>query len=75
MSERFFRNFCWYEIVSSIERERKIFLTPSRSSDLLDRIWFAIVFGGEFFEPAIFKRSEDFHRDNFFRLDEEIVVV
>ena len=52
-----------------------MFLTPSRSSDLVDRIWFAIGFGLELFEPAIFEGSEDFHRDDFFWFDEEIVAV
>ena len=52
-----------------------MFLTPSRSSDLVDRIWFAIGFGLELFEPAIFEGSENFHRDNFFWFDEEIVTV
>ena len=52
-----------------------MFLIPSRTRDLVDRVWFRIVFGLEFFEPAIFEGSEDFHRDDFFWFDEEIVAI
>ena len=75
VSEWFFCNFCWYQIVSSVERERIVFLTPSRTRDLIDPIRFGIVFGLEFFEPAILEGSEDFHRNDFFGFDEEIVAI
>jgi hypothetical protein len=84
VSERFFIYICWYEIISSIEWKRKIspqgyffqgVLTTGRSTDLIDDVGFGIVFGSEFFEPAILEWGEYLHRDNFFGFDEEIIVV
>jgi hypothetical protein len=70
----------WNEIVSLIELDPYPSNPPYPLYERGSRygrndIRFGIIFGCELFEPAIFKRSKNFHWDDFLWFNEEIVTV